>query len=170
MAQHSDPNHLSPHPIQSEAPPSALPTIPTTSADSGFDGTFGRTHDVRKRWWQNPATQVTTLLVGFLLVICTIRGWIACSQYSEAKLAKAKIDLHAIAEQVSIYKANNGTFPVNITELTERGPRACILPPERAVDPWGQPYQLEVNNDGSAVVFTVHDGVRISDEVKALSK
>ncbi len=63
MAQHPDPNHLSPHPIQTEVPPAALPITPAAQPESGLP------IDLFRPWWKNP---VVLLLGGVVFLLATL--------------------------------------------------------------------------------------------------
>jgi hypothetical protein len=69
--------------------------------------------------------------------------------------ARAKIDVRQIAEQAKIYRLNNDVFPTDVAMLTRKQPEggAPLMPPERAQDPWGKPYQI-AEVDGDVVVST----------------
>ena len=90
----------------------------------------------------------------------------------DARKVRARVAVKTLAQKVALYKVDNGKFPDDIKELTEPRSDGSLpyLPAESAIDPWGQPYQLEVDNGDRATVFTSYRGERISAEVEDSGK
>jgi hypothetical protein len=80
-----------------------------------------------------------------------------------AQFDQARSDVKAIAGQAQRYRTVYGSVPATVQVLMR--PVVDGAPPfvaaDRAVDPWGQSYQLRAE-EGRVVVWTVHNGRTVS--------
>ncbi len=86
----------------------------------------------------------------------------------QARIAKSRADLRAIASGISIYAAHMGELPPNLTALTGRvrnkqgavaGPFLAVVP--SAPPGWSQ-YEYVAQPNGAFSVTTTGDGTRLS--------
>jgi hypothetical protein len=85
-----------------------------------------------------------------------------------AKAKAAKAQAKEIVKAVQIYSVNhNSTFPTDLTVLTqpdEENKNKPYLEPDKLLDPWGKPYQLDTSGPEPVVFTTDPSGKRISSQ------
>jgi general secretion pathway protein G len=100
------------------------------------------------------------VVVAIIVMLAGIGGYYLLQRYEDAKVSTAKAECNALSSQVEIYKLNNGEYPASIQALTQQQPNghSPMIPAEKALDPWGKPYQIDPagqhNAGGKADVFT----------------
>jgi len=86
------------------------------------------------------------VVVAILVVLAGVGGVIYMRYLDEAKVNRARLDIHAIEEVVLSYKTSNSEFPPNLALLTQpqdNGP--AYLEQSAIIDPWGHEYGYEPN-------------------------
>src|SRR6185312_6472375 len=99
------------------------------------------------------------VVVAIIVMLAGVGGYYLLQRYEDSKLSRAKIDCEGLSSQVETYKLNNGNYPTHIQQLTQAsGMHGAMVPPDKIIDPWGKPYQVDPNgthNGGNkADVFT----------------
>jgi general secretion pathway protein G len=100
------------------------------------------------------------VVVAIIVMLAGIGGYYVIQQYEDSKISRAKIDCQMISDKVETYKLNNNDYPGSVEALTQAQPNGgtALVPPDKARDPWGKPYQLDPSgqrNSGlKADVFT----------------
>ncbi len=87
----------------------------------------------------------------------------------DAKVARARIGARDLVHQANFYTIKHRHPPLDIQALTLPQPNgeAPLLAPDKILDPWQKPYQLEIDQRGDLVVFTIApNGIRISSADK----
>ena len=101
------------------------------------------------------------VVVAIIVMLAGIGGYYLLQRYEDAKVSTAKAECNALSGQVEIFKLNNGEYPASIEQLTQPQPNghSALIPPDKALDPWGKPYQIDPtgqhNGGAKADVFTV---------------
>jgi competence protein ComGC len=98
---------------------------------------------------------VTVLLLGLVVAIVLI---VFTPWAEDARITRARVEVKTLAERARTYVVHNDRQPASIDDLVEAG----LVPAEKAKDPWGQPYQMEMGEE-EVIVFTTHNGVKISN-------
>ena len=86
------------------------------------------------------------VVVAILVVLAGVGGVIYMRYLDEAKVSRAKLDIHAIETVVLSYKTSNSEFPPSLVILTQpqdNGP--AYLEQSAIIDPWGHEYQYDPN-------------------------
>jgi len=105
------------------------------------------------------------VVMAIIVMIAGVGGYYVFQRYEEAKVGRAKTDVRALAGQVDIYRLNNDDNPPgNIEALAQQQPNGgdSLVPPDKCLDPWGKPYQLDVSS-GKARVFTTSPRGQVID-------
>jgi hypothetical protein len=80
----------------------------------------------------------------------------------EGKYGKAKMDLSHLSSAVDAWKAETGSYPDTLQELTQsRDGKVPYLSEKDLLDPWGRPYGYDPNQrhpaSGQPKIFCVRD-------------
>ncbi len=110
---------------------------------------------------------VVVFILGLLITLVAPR---ILGRTDEARQTKAAADIKSIEQALSLYKLDNGSFPI-----TEQGLQALVAPPTTGpparrwnaegylekvpLDPWGQPYVFQSDGNRYVVLSFGADGV-----------
>ena len=110
---------------------------------------------------------VVVFILGLLITLVAPR---ILGRTDEARQTKAAADIKSIEQALSLYKLDNGSFPI-----TEQGLQALVSPPTSGpparrwnaegylekvpIDPWGQPYVFQSDGNRYVVLSFGADGV-----------
>jgi general secretion pathway protein G len=99
------------------------------------------------------------VVVAIIVMLAGVGGYYLLARYEDSKLSRAKIDCEGLSAMAETFKLNTGNYPTNIQQLTQgQGGHSALVPPDKVIDPWGKPYQVDPNgthNGGmKADVFT----------------
>jgi general secretion pathway protein G len=99
------------------------------------------------------------VVVAIIVMLAGVGGYYLLQRYEDSKLSRAKIDCEGLSSQVETFKLNTGNYPTSIQQLTQAtGAHGALVPPDKIIDPWGKPYQVDPNgthnNGNKADVFT----------------
>ena len=114
---------------------------------------------------------VVVFILGLLITLVAPR---ILGRTDEARQTKAAADIKSIEQALSLYKLDNGSFPI-----TEQGLQALVAPPTNGpparrwnadgyldkvpLDPWGQPYIFQSDGSRYVVMSFGADGVEGGD-------
>jgi general secretion pathway protein G len=86
------------------------------------------------------------ILVGIFLISVFEAGHISDKELLQARLTKARADIHALAECLDNFKRDNGRYPTTSENIASLRKNPGNLPDwksylkEVPLDPWGRPY------------------------------
>ena len=110
----------------------------------------------------------STVIVLALLVVVGIGGTACFRSDGVTRIGRAKSDVDTIDEACAAYRQNNGRFPAALKDLVSGSKPYLEGGEEAIIDPWGNPYQFDLNgphSDGAKPdIFTVDpDGQTIGN-------
>jgi general secretion pathway protein G len=123
--------------------------------------------DPKRHATRSAFTLMEVLVVAAIIVVLAGVGLYGFTRYQEtAKEKKARADCMHIAGALEDFKDRFTVYPDNLLVLTEPIDNApAYLDAKVLVDPWGQPYQLDVQNLHptllKAKVFTYRPGSQV---------
>jgi general secretion pathway protein G len=86
------------------------------------------------------------VVVAILVVLAGVGGVIYMRYLDEAKVSRAKLDIHAIEGVVETYKLKNSEYPPSLVILTQpQDGGLAYLEQSAIIDPWGHEYGYEPN-------------------------
>ncbi len=107
------------------------------------------------------------VVVAIIVMLAGVGGYYVMQQYEGSKVSKAKIDAKGLAQQVEMFNIKHDRLPTSIQELTQNvNGVPPLVPADKVIDPWGKPYELEVQDDAGSqriVVFSMGSGQRVSN-------
>jgi general secretion pathway protein G len=97
------------------------------------------------------------VVVAIILILAGAGALVLPTFLADANVKKAKTDVLTLEKAATTYYTNSGgVYPQNLQILAEVDPqtgRAALIKETMLVDPWGQPYQIDVG--------TLHPKTRI---------
>jgi general secretion pathway protein G len=109
------------------------------------------------------------VVVAILVILASVATFATVRYLRSARVDQATLQMQKIQQAIKAYHVQTGgVYPSSLEELavaTQAGPPYLEGGASAITDPWGQPYQYEVVDDGTGservVVFTVFEGQRI---------
>jgi general secretion pathway protein G len=109
------------------------------------------------------------VVVAIIVMLAGVGGYYMIQRYEEARISKARIDANSLSQLAEQFELNNDRRPNSIQELVQQQPNggAPLCPPDKIIDPWGQPYFLDPqgprNGGLKADVYATHKGQQIGN-------
>lgn len=98
------------------------------------------------------------VVVAIIVMLAGVGGYYLLQRYEEAKVSRAKTDVHELKNQLEQYKLKYNDYPASMEGLTQGvSGDAPMVRPDAIKDPWGKIYQFHRPDGAStfeAEVFT----------------